>query len=253
LLSINRLEIDVLAPAFAEQDPRAWCLQLLRKRMARAIVFDPAFHVVEPSSVLRKRPLIIDRGRFDTLERFHADMLRAADRALRAEEMALGREPLGIAELALHPVLDDDAPDNRTLLARVESALGLAPALVTDLPEAYDLVPYLCRYTTEPLRFVGDVSLLAHILQSQFYDALGGSLLEGMGKLFASNVKMYAYPMPRAAVTEALGSGPNRVRIADSKSALVGADDLILEPPSHHLYRYLRDTGRVVPIEAVQG
>ena len=255
-LSIDRLEIDVLelsGPAFAGQDPRAWCLELVRKQMARAILFDRAFHVVEPSSVLRKRPLIIDRGRFDTLERFHADMLRAGDRALRGEQINLGREPLGIVEIALHPVLDDDAPDNGTLLARVESALGLAPALVTDLPEAYQLAPYLRRYTTEPLRLVGGVSMLAHILQSQLYDELAGSLLEGMGKLFASNVKFYAYPMPRAAVTKALGSGPSRVRVADSKSAVIGADDLILEPPLLHLYRYLREAGWVVPIEVVQG
>jgi hypothetical protein len=255
-LSIDRLEIDVLelsGPAFAGQDPRAWCLELLRKKMAQAIVFDSSFHVVEPSSVLRKRPLIIDRGRFDTLERFHADMLRAGDRALRAERIDLHREPLGIVEIALHPVLDDDAPDNRTFLARVESALGLAPALVTDLPEAYQLAPYLRRYTTEPLRLVGGVAMLAYILQSQFYDALVGSLLEGLGKLFASNVKFYAYPMPRAAVTEALGSGPSRVHIADSKSAVIGADDLILEPPLLHLYRYLREAGWVVPIEVAPG
>ena len=50
-----------------------------------------------------------------------------------------------------------------------------------------------------------------------------------------------------------LGSGPSRVRFADSKSAVIGADDLILEPPLHHLYRYLREAGWVVPIEVVQG
>src|SRR2546426_2832140 len=150
---------------------------------------------------------------------------------LRAEPIDLRREPLGIVEIALHPVLDDDAPDNGTLLARIESALGLAPTLVTDLPEAYQLAPYLRRYTTEPLRLVGGVSMLAYILQSQLYDELAGSLLEGMGKLFASNVKFYAYPMPRAAVTEALGSGPSRVRIPDSKSPVVGADDLFSNRP----------------------
>ena len=95
--------------------------------------------------------------------------------------------------------------------------------------------------------------MLAYILQSQFYDALVGSLLEGMGKLFASNVKFYAYPMPRAAVSEALGSGLGRVRIADSKSAVVAADDLIVEPPLQHLYRYLREAGWIVPIEVVPG
>ena len=42
-LSIARIEIDVIefnGPAFADQDARAWCLALLRRQMAHAIVFD---------------------------------------------------------------------------------------------------------------------------------------------------------------------------------------------------------------------
>src|SRR5262249_15540004 len=61
-LSIDRMEIDVLdfaGPAFAGQSPQAWALQLLRQRMARAIVFERDFRLVEPSGVLRKRPLIV--------------------------------------------------------------------------------------------------------------------------------------------------------------------------------------------------
>jgi hypothetical protein len=253
-LSVERLEIDVLdfsGPAFAGQDPRAWCVQLLRRGMGHAVMFDTSFQVVEPSAVLRKRPLLIDRGRFETIEPFHVAMLRAAERALRNERTALGRDPQGLLEMTLHPAFDDDAPDDSAVLARVQAMTQALPALVTNLPEGFRLVPYLRRHTAEPIRLVGGVTLLARVLQSQFYQALPGTLLEGMGKLFAGDVTFYAYPMPRETVVKALGPEADKVRPPDSTAPLIGADDLVLAPPVNHLYRYLRDAGHVVPIEPV--
>jgi hypothetical protein len=253
-LRTERLEIDVLdfaGPSFAGQDPAAWCLQLLRHKIARAILFDPACRVVEPSSVLRKRPLVVDRGRFETVEPFHPAMLESAQRALRAEGAALGREPQSVLEMALHPIIDDDAPDDAAILSRIRNMLSVGPALLTDLPEGFRLVPYLRRYTQEPIRLVGGISLLARMLQVQFYDALPGNLLEGMGKLFASNVVFYVYPMPREAVDAALGPEMARkICVPNPASPLIGGDDLIIPAPLNHLYRYLRETGRVVPIKA---
>ena len=254
-LSIDRMEIDVLdlsGPAFAGHEPRAWCVQLVRRGMAHAIVLDTAGKVTEPSSVLRKRPLLIDRGRFETIEPFHAAMLRAAERALRNEGAALGRDPQGLLEMTLHPAIDDDAPDDAEVLRRVDAMTRVLPALVTDMAEGFRLVPYLRRYTGEPIRLVGGVTLLARIMQGQFYEALAGSLLEGMGRLFASNVVFYAYPMPRDAVTKALGAVAEKIRLPDPPPAMITADDLILTPPLNHLYRYLREAGRVVPIEPLQ-
>src|SRR3954447_26856036 len=48
-LTIERLEIDVLdftGLAFDGFEPRAWCVQLLRRKMARGIMFDTQFRVV---------------------------------------------------------------------------------------------------------------------------------------------------------------------------------------------------------------
>jgi hypothetical protein len=262
-LSIDRMEIDVLdftGPAFAGHDSRAWCLQLLRRSMAHAILFDTTFAVVEPSSVLRKRPLLIDRGRFQTLEPFHAKMLRAAVRALYnegAENSAKkAHQPQGLLELTLHPAIDDDAPDDATVLARLANMVPVLPAMVTNLAEGFRLVPHLRRHTAEPIRFVGGVTLLVRILEAQFYQSLPGSLLEGMGKLFANDVKLYVYPMPREMVTRALSAGTakDKVQLRDSppsgSSSLISADDLLLSPPVSHLYHYLRESGDVVPIEA---
>jgi hypothetical protein len=253
-LSIERLEIDVLdfsGPAFADQDPRAWCVNLLRRQMATGILFDTNFRVIEPSAVLRKRPLLVDRGRFETIEPFHAAMLRAADQALRKEAGGITRDPQAVLEMTLHPAVDDDAPDDAVVLARVKNMAAHFPALVTNLAEGFRLVPYLRRHTAEPIRLVGGVSLLARILEAQFYSALPGTLLEGMGRLFSSNVTFYAYPMPRAAVITALGVGAEAVRVGvtDTSSPLIGVDDLVVPPPLNHLYHYLRAAGRIVPIE----
>jgi hypothetical protein len=223
--------------------------------MTPAIMFDTSFRVVEPSAVLRKRPLLIERGRFESVEPFHAAMLRAADRALREEVASLGREPQGLLEMTLHPVVDDDAPDDDAVLARVKNMTRVLPMLVSDLPEAFRLVPYLRRHTAEPIRLVGGVTMLARILQAEFYQGLPGSLLEGMGKLFAAGVTLYAFPMPRDAVEAALATGSEaaagKVRLRDAGAAMIGADDLVLAPPVDHLIRYLRAAGHVVPINPV--
>jgi hypothetical protein len=253
-LSPDRLEIDVLdfnGPAFAGQSSGAWCIQLLRHKMACAIAFDAAARVVEPSSVLRKRPLLVDRGRFESVEPFHAAMLDSAQRALRAEGVPLPREPLALLEMSLHPIMDERAADDAAIQARIANMLRLGPALLSDLPEAFRLVPYPRRFTSEPIRLVGGVTQLAHLLQARFYEALPGSLLEGMGKLFASNVSYYVFPMPRDAVIAALGTGAaEKLGVLASPAALISADDLVAPSPLKHLYRYLREAGRIVPISS---
>jgi hypothetical protein len=39
--------------------------------------------------------------------------------------------------------------------------------------------------------------VLARLLEEQGYRPLAGQLLEGLGKLFAANVKLHAYQEPR--------------------------------------------------------
>jgi len=250
-LSTDRLEVDVLelkGPAFADADVRLWCMDLLRLELAHALVFDTESRVVEPSSILRKRPLIVDRGRFETVEPFHRPMLRASERHLRGEGIPLERDPTLLVEISTRPV-DGECPECSEVLARVDRVRSNVPVLVTDFAELYPLAAYLRRHTAEPVRFVMGVSLLARVMEDRFYDELPGSLLEGLGRVFAQNVKVYAYPMPREALMHALEPHSTRCRIADSAGELITADDLILEPPANHLYRYLREGRWVLPVE----
>jgi hypothetical protein len=129
----------------------------------------------------------------------------------------------------------------------------LYPVAVTRLGETYAVAEYLRRYTTEPIRLAVGMSLLARVLDEQFYDSLPGRLLEGLGKLFAQNVKVHAYPMRRGDVVAALGPRAGRFRIGGSDGAAVTADDIEPAPPADHLYRYLRTAGLVIPVGVGRG
>jgi hypothetical protein len=93
------------------------------------------------------------------------------------------------------------------------------------------------------------VSFLARLLETQFYSELPGSLLEGLGKIFAQNVKVYAYSMPRGDFMAALDPQSTKCKVADSGDKLVTAGNLIFEPPANHLYRYLMEGRWVLPLE----
>jgi hypothetical protein len=249
-LTIDRLEVDVLhlrGPAFAHVDSRAGCLRLIRRGMARAIVFDSAGRVVEPAAVLRKRPLIVSRSLHATVGQFHPATVAASMRELRAEGIAAARDPVALVEVSLKPPLDNP-PEDPEVLAGIGLIGKDGPIAVTDFGEPYLLANYLRRYTVEPIRFAWDVSQLARILEERFYTGLPAAILEGLGKLFAANVKVHVYPMPREAVLTALGPSADHFRLTASAAGVVTADDLHPRPPVEHLYRYLREAGWVLPL-----
>jgi len=249
-LSLSRLVVDVIefaGPALAVLDVRRCGLHMLRRGMATALVFDAVGRVIDPSGVLRKRPMIVNRGRFAPLEPLHARMLEAAERRLREEGVPLGRDPVRVLEMTLNPA-DGAGPDDAQVLDRIGPLAGLGVAMVTTFSEFYLLTTHLRRFSSEPMRFAIGVSLLARVLNDQLYSKLPGRLLEGLGKLLASNVKVYIYPMPEAAIRASLGANVGFFQLTPDAAGFVAADGLRPNPPVNHLYQYLRDAGWFEPV-----
>jgi hypothetical protein len=251
-LAVARIEVDVIelsGPSFADTDARLVCLQALRRGMTHAIVFDSSGKVTEPSNVLRKRPLIVERGRFETVEPYQPEMLRAAAAELKREGILPGREPAAVLEMTINDAWGEAAPGDESLLVgRVGQLCRLGSVVVSDFPLPYLLIDYLRRHTTEPIRLVAGVATLAQVLHDRFYGTLAGGLLEGVGKLLAANVKVYAYPVPADQFRQAMaGSGDNAIT-GESAGALVTADDILPAPPVDHFYRYLRAADWIRPL-----
>jgi hypothetical protein len=251
-LSTSRIEIDVIrldGPAFSMQDSVEWCLGLLSHKMTHGIVFIPGTGVVEPASVLRKRPLVVLRGTFNHPELVDFALLRDAGRQLMAEGAQFEREPAALFEITIRHVSGDAKFSPTEILQRIRHLNPGCIVIASDFPETYFLSRYLRRYSTEPIRFVMSIAAVAKVLHESFYQDLPGTLLEGLGKLLATNVKLYVAPMARAAFKAALLDMPATVPIKPSANSVIGLDDLAPVAPGCHLVEYLRATGRIVALD----
>jgi hypothetical protein len=254
-LSNARIEIDTIefnGPAFADQHADTWCLAALRRGMTHAVIFDTQGKVVEPSTMLRKRPLLVMRGSFAHPELFHPTLFQAAKRQLVAEGTRFEREPAVLAEMTIHHVTSEEIPQVSGMLASILQLTHLAPVLVSDYPETYLLSQYLRRHSTEPVRFIMGVATAAKTMHESFYNDLPGTLLEGIGRLLSTNVKLYVAPMPRTAFTAALGDLPGTLTLKNTANSMVTLDDLLPSAPGVHLLQYLRASGRIVPLDGVE-
>jgi hypothetical protein len=252
-LSIERIEIDVIeldGPAFADQNARGWCLSLLQNQMAHAIVFDSKAQVVEPSSVLRKRPLLVMRGSFGHPELFERRLFQAANRQLLSEGTPFDRDPVSVPEMTIQHASGLVNASISRMLASIQQVAECGSVIVTDFPETYLLGLYLRRHTVEPVRFILGVAALAKIMHEKFYQSLPGTLLEGIGRLLATNVKLYVAPMPRESFYAAVGGLPGNLTVRSSGSSLITLDDLVPSVPNLHLLQYLRASGRIVALAA---
>jgi hypothetical protein len=255
-LSIERIEIDLIefsGLAFADQDAREWCLALLRRRMAHALVFDTAGNVIEPSNALRKRPLLVMRGSFSHPELLDPDLFQAASQQLYAEGTPFEREPAALFELTIHHVSGIESFPVPEMLASIRQLAPRGPVMVTDYPETYLLSRYLRRHSTEPVRFIMGVATAAKTLHEAFYQGLPGTLLEGVGRLLATNVKLYVAPMPREAFRAAVGDLSSTLAVKESGQNDVTLEDLMPALPGRHLFEYLLASERIVALEPVSG
>jgi hypothetical protein len=250
-LSMARIEIDVIelnGPAFLGQDTNAWCLALLYRKMAHAVVFGTGGGPVEPSSVLRKRPLLVLRGTSRHPELLDPGLLQSARRRLAGEGVRCERDPVALVEMSIRHVDNAEPAKAEEMLKCIRKLTPHGPAIASDLPETYLLSRYLRRHSKEPVRFVLSIAAAAKVLQERFYRDLPGTLLEGLGKLLGVNVKLYVARMPRPTMAAAMGSPPGDLPVKKSANGFVGLDDLAVSGPVRHLLEYLRAEGRILDL-----
>src|SRR5208337_1908859 len=136
-------------------------------------------------------------------------------------------------EMTLHN-LSAEGPDidRRDFLDRADvlGALGKT-VVVTNFTRFDSVTTSLRRYTPQWLGFVMGVPTLRAIFDEQYYSALPGGILEGLGRLFQGNVRLYVYPT------------------MEQSGEVATSTTLEVAPPLQHLLAYLRDKGGIEAIE----
>jgi hypothetical protein len=103
-LTRDRTEVDVLqctGPAFAGVDNRLLSLQLVEQRLTDAAMFTVDGQVVQPSEVLYKRPILVERGSFRPPTNLTLDLLACALERFRHEPQVQEEPPVVLLEMTL--------------------------------------------------------------------------------------------------------------------------------------------------------
>ncbi len=225
-LTRDRIELDMIrfsGPAFTKVDNRLMSLQLVQQGLTEAAMFTADGEVVQPADILYKKPVLVERGSFRPIINTTLDMLERAEEQFKEEPGLKGEDPIVLMEMTLRNLLSESGIDHQDFLSRVDilSTLGKT-VLISNFGRYYKLVSYLARYTHKQTGLVLGIPSLKEIFDEKFYTDLEGGLLESLGRLFKSEVKLYVYPWRDPATGE-----------------IVTAETLKVAPHLSHLYGHL--------------
>jgi len=122
-LSRERVEIDMFKASgltFANIDNRLMSLQLVERGFTDAAMFMADGEVVQPSEVLYKRPILVERGSFRPATKLTLDLLERAREQFLQEPEVKGSEPVVLAEMTLRSLIPGPEVGHADFLARAE-------------------------------------------------------------------------------------------------------------------------------------
>lgn len=98
---------DVSGPAFAGVDNRVLTLRLVQVGLTGAAMFAADGRVLQPCEALRKRPLLVQRGRFRPVTHVNMDMLQSSLHKVSELNGIAVDDVLPILEISMHNLQED--------------------------------------------------------------------------------------------------------------------------------------------------
>ncbi|MBC7806922.1 MAG: TonB-dependent receptor [Akkermansiaceae bacterium] len=202
-LSVERIEVDMIhfsGPTFASVDHRLMSLKLVHSGLTNAAMFAASGEILQPSEILYKRPVLVERGSFRPVTHVNLDMLECARQQFVAnnDDVPEG-EVVTLMEITMKNLLSTangaGEIDYADFLARADVlAASGATVLVSNYFEYYRLAAYLGRYTKRRIGITMGVPSLVELFDEKFYEHLEGGILEAFGRLFKNDLRLYIYP-----------------------------------------------------------
>lgn len=195
----DRMEIDMLrfsGPDFEGVDNRIVALNLVRRGITDATMFDLAKNVLQPASALYKKNIFLMRGRFRPVTKVHIDMIENGKICFMQDPRVKPQNVEVIVELTLKDLTADGKISDKDFMDRAEllGSLGYT-VMISNYLKHYKMVEYLSSIAKG--QFMGvvlGVYNLSSIFDERYYDNLPGGLLEAFGRGFGHNMKLYVYP-----------------------------------------------------------
>lgn len=230
----DAIEIDTInfkGPLFKEVDNRLMSLQLVRNDMTDAVMFNPEGNNILPARELYKKNILTLRGSFRPVTMVNIDMFEKAYDAFIQEPEVEEEKTVVIFEITLSNLRAQGEIDEKDFMDRAKLLCSLGHiVMISNFKEYYKLVDYLSQYTKKQLGLSMGVNNFVEIFDEQYYQDLGGGILEAFGKMFYNNLKVYLYPM------------------RDDKGNIINSTNLKLHPRMKDFYKFFKYNGKVVDI-----
>jgi hypothetical protein len=247
-LGTDRIEVDMLrfsGHGFEKIDNRLMSLHLVEFKLTNAVMFGQQGEVLQPSEVLHKKAILVERGSFRPVTHINVDMINSATAQFVQESLVKGREVVVLMEITMNNLLSGGALDAQDFLARVDLLADIGfTVLISNYSEYYRLTSYFRRYTKEMIGVAMGINNLLEIFNEKYYDNLEGGILESFGRLFRNAVKLYIYPMREEAygryMVDSGGTGTSLQSFASN--VLITAKNVRIADHLANLYAHLFDS-----------
>ncbi|MFO7613904.1 MAG: hypothetical protein R6W71_04615, partial [Bacteroidales bacterium] len=245
-LSTDRIEVTMIrmsGPDLDYVDNRLLSVQLVKNKMARAIMFDRYGKVQQPYDMLYKKNVLAFRGSFRPVTYVMLDMFRTSYKIFKRDEDYVKENTISLCEMTLRNLMQEGELDEQDFLDRVDILNEIGQnVMVSNFREYYKLVQYFAQFRIKKLRVVIGIPTLMNFLEKKYYTDLRGGIMEAMGKFFIDNMKLYVYPTISAVSID------NPTRGED----LITSKNLILAKDIQHLYQYLIANRMIIDIPNVK-
>ncbi len=238
-LTLQRIEIDMIefnGIEFRSVDNRLMSLRLVQLGLSNAAMFGANGVVLQPSEVLYKKPVLVERGSFRPVCHVNIDIMRSAYEKFSQDPEVKGEEVVQLMELTMRNLMSTSPQgeiDYRDFLARADilSACGTT-VLISNYFEYYRLAAYLFRFSSRKIGITMGAISLRDLFDVKYYQKLEGGILESFGRLFKYDLKLYIYPY----------------RIKENGS-ITTLHNLEIPPDLRKLYEYLIEKGCIEQLD----
>ena len=209
-LTRDRFRITMMrmsGPDLDYVDNKLLAVQLVKNKITHAIMFDKSGNVQQPSDMLYKKNVLAFRGSFLPVTYIAKDILNKS-KALFAKDKDYEHDnTLSFCELTINNIISEGEVNEKEFLNRVDMLVSIGQnVMISDISEYYKLVEFFTQFKLKNLRIVMGIPTFEKVLNKKYYTDLKGSILEAVGIMFPSNMKLYIYPTKKSKSDDILTS-----------------------------------------------
>lgn len=233
-LGPGRVEVNMIylsGPQFENVDLRLLNLDLVKKGLTNAVLFNEDGDVVLAADELYKKIIQVVRGSYRPPTLVNVDMIQAGQQKFATDLRKKADEITTICEITVNNLGNASEFDSQDFLARVDLLATLKQkVLISNFPQYYKLVNYFLDLKAKNIALILGGYNFKQIFDAEYHKESGG-VFTALGALFKENVKVYVYPYK----DEATGQS-------------VDIDNLEVEPHVTHLLNFLKQNSSLTSL-----